>query len=58
MDTVSSIPTNILTVMTTNFLSGLFMSARIFHKAMAEAMTPGISSLLIIFTKALRNWGD
>ena len=27
------------------------------HKAMAEAMAPGISSLLIIFTKALRNWG-
>ena len=28
------------------------------HKAMAEAMAPGISSLLIIFNKAPWNWGD
>jgi hypothetical protein len=36
------------------FSQGYLCKLENFHKAMA----PGISSILIIFTKVLRNWGD
>ena len=45
-----------LTLMTWMFSQDCLCKLENIHKAMAEVMAPGISSLLIIFTKAPQNW--